>query len=126
MYENSSDFNAVGIDLGLGMVPALLVIEEYSSLVAEMSSKQKTEFENLVSIVAQKGRSLSMALWVVMQQPRADSLGSNIKEQLLAGGAVFLGNPTNVAAQVMFDSTEVPKVDYNQIFKHKMNNIVRK
>lgn len=108
LYENSSDFNAVGVDLG--MVPALLVIEEYSSLVAEMSSKQKTEFENLVSIVAQKGRSLSMALWVVMQQPRADSLGSNIKEQLLAGGAVFLGNPTNVAAQMMFDSTEVPKV----------------
>lgn len=107
-YENSSLFNAVGVDLG--MVPALLIIEEYSSLVASMNSKQKTEFENLVAIIAQKGRSLSMGLWVVMQQPRADSLGSNIKEQLLAGGAVFLGNPTNVAAQMMFDSTDIPKV----------------
>ncbi|MFD2387887.1 hypothetical protein [Enterococcus rivorum] len=39
LYDESPSFDSVGIDIGLE--PTLLVIEEYSSLVASMDSKQK-------------------------------------------------------------------------------------
>lgn len=52
VYDESPAFDSVGIDIGLE--PSLLVLEEYSSLVASMDSKQKKEFENMVAIIAQK------------------------------------------------------------------------
>lgn len=106
LYDESSAFDSVGIDIGLE--PTLLVIEEYSSLVASMDSKQKKEFENMVAIIAQKARSLSMGILIVMQQPRSDSLSTNIREQLQ--NSVFLGNPSKESAGMMFGTTDVPQV----------------
>ncbi|HET0288801.1 TPA: cell division protein FtsK [Streptococcus pneumoniae] len=107
IYNNSSAFNSVGVDIGLPV--ALLVIEEYSSLVASLNSREKTDFENMVSIIAQKSRSLSMGVCIVMQQPRADSLSTNIREQLV--NAIFLGgSPSRETSQMMFATTDVPKV----------------
>ena len=71
IYNKSDLFDSIGIDLGLP--PLLLVIEEYSSLVASMDIKAKKDFENMVAIVAQKARSLSMGVCIVMQQPRSDN-----------------------------------------------------
>lgn len=105
-YSKSGMFNSVAIDLGFP--PALLVIEEYSSLVATMETKQRKEFENLVAVLAQKSRQLSMGLLIIMQQPRADSLGTNVREQLQ--NAVFLGNPSKESSQMMFGTTDVPTV----------------
>ena len=105
-YSESGVFNSVAIDLGYP--PALLILEEYSSLVATMDSKQKKEFENMVAVIAQKSRQLSMGLMIVMQQPRADSLSTNIREQLQ--NAVFLGNPSKESAHMMFGTTDVPAV----------------
>lgn len=106
VYDESPAFDSVGIDIGLE--PSLLVIEEYSSLVASMDSKQKKEFENMVAIIAQKARSLSMGLLIVMQQPRADSLSSNIREQMV--NSVFLGNPSKESAGMMFGTTDLPEI----------------
>ncbi|MGL5896985.1 MAG: FtsK/SpoIIIE domain-containing protein [Lactococcus lactis] len=106
VYDESPAFDSVGIDIGLE--PTLLVLEEYSSLVASMDSKQKKEFENMVAIIAQKARSLSMGLLIVMQQPRADSLSSNIREQMV--NSVFLGNPSKESAGMMFGTTGLPEV----------------
>lgn len=107
IYDESPAFDSVGIDIGLE--PSLLVLEEYSSLVASMDSKQKKEFENMVAIIAQKARSLSMGLLIVMQQPRADSLSSNIREQMV--NSVFLGNPSKESAGMMFGTTtDFPEV----------------
>lgn len=106
IYDESPAFDSVGIDIGLE--PTLLVLEEYSSLVASMDSKQKKEFENMVAIIAQKARSLSMGLLIVMQQPRADSLSSNIREQMV--NSVFLGNPSKESAGMMFGTTDLPEV----------------
>lgn len=106
IYDESPAFDSVGIDIGLE--PSLLVLEEYSSLVASMDSKQKKEFENMVAIIAQKARSLSMGLLIVMQQPRADSLSSNIREQMV--NSVFLGNPSKESAGMMFGTTDLPEV----------------
>lgn len=106
VYDESPAFDSVGIDIGLE--PTLLVLEEYSSLVASMDSKQKKEFENMVAIIAQKARSLSMGLLIVMQQPRADSLSSNIREQMV--NSVFLGNPSKESAGMMFGTTDLPGV----------------
>lgn len=107
LYDESPAFDSVGIDIGLE--PCLLVIEEYSSLVSAMDSKQKKEFESMITIIAQKARSLSMGLLIVMQQPRSDSLSTSIREQLQ--NAVFMGNPTKEAANMMFGTGEVPKVN---------------
>ena len=106
VYDESPAFDSVGIDIGLE--PTLLVLEEYSSLVASMDSKQKKEFENMVAIIAQKARSLSMGLLIVMQQPRADSLSSNIREQMV--NSIFLGNPSKESAGMMFGTTDLPGV----------------
>lgn len=106
IYNKSDLFDSIGIDLGLP--PLLLIIEEYSSLVASMDSKAKKDFENMVAIVAQKARSLSMGVCIVMQQPRSDSLSTNIREQLV--NAIFLGVPTRESSQMMFGTTDVPKV----------------
>lgn len=106
IYNKSDLFDSIGIDLGLP--PLLLVIEEYSSLVASMDIKAKKDFENMVAIVAQKARSLSMGVCIVMQQPRSDSLSTNIREQLV--NAIFLGAPTRESSQMVFSTTDVPKV----------------
>ncbi|VRV31723.1 FtsK/SpoIIIE protein [Streptococcus pneumoniae] len=107
IYNQSDLFDSIGIDLGFS--PLLLLIEEYSSLVASMDSKAKKDFENMVAIVAQKARSLSMGVCIVMQQPRSDSLSTNIREQLV--NAIFLGgSPSRESSQMMFGTTDVPKV----------------
>ena len=106
IYNQSDLFDSVGIDLGFP--PLLLIIEEYSSLVASMDGKAKKDFENMVAIVAQKARSLSMGVCIVMQQPRSDSLSTNIREQL--AHAIFLGMPTRESSQMMFGTTDVPNV----------------
>lgn len=106
IYNQSDLFDSVGIDLGFP--PLLLIIEEYSSLVASMDGKAKKDFENMLAIVAQKARSLSMGVCIVMQQPRSDSLSTNIREQL--AHAIFLGMPTRESSQMMFGTTDVPNV----------------
>lgn len=107
IYNKSSAFNSIGVDIGLP--PALLVIEEYSSLVASLNSREKTDFENMVSIIAQKSRSLSMGVCIVMQQPRSDSLSTNIREQLV--NAIFLGShPSKECSNMMFGTADVPNV----------------
>ena len=107
IYNQSDLFDSIGIDLGFP--PLLLLMEEYSSLVASMDSKAKKDFENMVAIVAQKARSLSMGVCIVMQQPRSDSLSTNIREQLV--NAIFLGgSPSRESSQMMFGTTDVPKV----------------
>ena len=74
-----------------------------------MDTKEKKDFENMVAIVAQKARSLSMGVCIVMQQPRADSLSTNIREQLV--NAIFLGgSPSRETSQMMFGTTDVPNV----------------
>lgn len=106
IYDESSAFDSVGIDIGLE--PTLLIIEEYSSLVASLDTKEKKDFENKVAIIAQKARSLSMGICIVMQQPRSDSLSTNIREQLV--NSVFLGNPLKESAGMMFGTTDLPQV----------------
>ena len=106
IYDESSAFDSVGIDIGLE--PTLLIIEEYSSLVASLDTKEKKDFENKVAIIAQKARSLSMGICIVMQQPRSDSLSTNIREQLV--NSVFLGNPSKERAGMMFGTTDLPQV----------------
>lgn len=106
IYDESSAFDSVGIDIGLE--PMLLIIEEYSSLVASLDTKEKKDFENKVAIIAQKARSLSMGICIVMQQPRSDSLSTNIREQLV--NSVFLGNPSKESAGMMFGTTDLPQV----------------
>ena len=107
IYNQSDLFDSIGIDLGLP--PLLLIIEEYSSLVASMDTKAKKDFENMVAIVAQKARSLSMGVCIVMQQPRSDSLSTNIREQLV--NAIFLGNnPSKECSNMMFGTADIPNV----------------
>ena len=106
IYDESSAFDSVGIDIGLE--PTLLIIEEYSSLVASLDTKEKKDFENMVAIIAQKARSLSMGICIVMQQPRSDSLSTNIREQLV--NSVFLGNPSKESAGMMFGTIDLPEV----------------
>lgn len=107
LYVESSKFDSVGIDIGLE--PSLLVIEEYSSLVSTMDSKQKKEFEGMVATIAQKSRQLSMGILIVIQSPRSDTLSNTIKEQL--NNVCYMGNPSKETAQVLFGTSDTPEVN---------------
>lgn len=94
--------------LNLGAEPALLVIDEYASLVAGMDKKQRAEFEDMIAIIVQKGRQLSMGVWVLMQQARSELISTNVREQLC--NRVCMSNPTAESARMMFGTSEVPLV----------------
>lgn len=95
--------------LNLGAEPALLVIDEYASLVAGMDKKQRAEFEAMVAIIAQKGRQLSMGIWILMQKPLAELIPTNVREQLV--NKVCMNTPTGDGAQVIFGTRDVPIVN---------------
>lgn len=95
--------------LDLGAEPALLVIDEYASLIAGMDKKQRAEFEDMISIVAQKGRQLSMFVWVITQQPRSETIPTNIRENLV--NKIFMGTPSAESARMAFGTTDVPTVN---------------
>lgn len=95
--------------LDLGAEPALLVIDEYASLIAGMTNKEKTDFENLLASIVQRGRQLSCFVWVLMQQPRADLISTNIRENLPT--KVCMGNPTVESSKMLFGTTDVPVVN---------------
>lgn len=95
--------------LNLGAEPALLVIDEYASLVAGMDKKQRAEFESMVAIIAQKGRQLSMGIWILMQKPLAELIPTNVREQLV--NKICMGNPTAESAQIIFGTRDVPTVN---------------
>lgn len=95
--------------LDLGAEPALLVIDEYASLVAGMDKKQRAEFEDMIAIIVQKGRQLSMGVWVLMQQARSELISTNVREQLV--NRVVMGNPTVESCRMMFGVSDAPTVN---------------
>lgn len=97
--------------LDLGAEPALLVIDEYASLVAGMDKKQRAEFEDMIAIIVQKGRQLSMGVWVLMQQARSELISTNVREQLVNRVCMCQGKPTAESAKMMFGTSDVPVVN---------------
>lgn len=97
--------------LDLGAEPALLVIDEYASLVAGMDKKQRAEFEDMIAIIVQKGRQLSMGVWVLMQQARSELISTNLREQLVNRVCMCQGKPTAESAKMMFGTSDVPIVN---------------
>lgn len=95
--------------LNLGAEPALLVIDEYASLVAGMDKKQRAEFEDMIAIIVQKGRQLSMGVWVLMQQARSELISTNVRDQLV--NKICMANPTAESARMMFGTSDVPIVN---------------
>ena len=105
-YSEKARIGKTMIDLGAE--PALLLIDEYASLVAGMSKQQRAEFDDMISIIAQKGRQLSMFVWLITQQPRSETIPTNIREQLV--NKIFMGTPSPEASRMLFSSTDVPAV----------------
>ena len=97
--------------LDLGAEPALLVIDEYASLIAGMDKKQRAEFEDMIAIIVQKGRQLSMGVWVLMQQARSELISTNVREQLVNRVCMCQGKPTAESAKMMFGTSDVPTVN---------------
>lgn len=95
--------------LNLGAEPALLVIDEYASLVAGMDKKQRAEFESMVAIIAQKGRQLSMGIFILTQKPLAELIPTNVREQLV--NRIVMGNPSSSSAEILFGARDVPTVN---------------
>lgn len=95
--------------LNLGAEPALLVVDEYASLVCGMNKKQRAEFEDMIAIIVQKGRQLSMGVWVLMQQARSELISTNVRENLV--NKICMGNPTAESAKMMFGTSDVPLVN---------------
>ena len=89
IYDESLAFDSVGIDIGLE--PTLLIIEEYSSLVASLDTKEKKDFENKVAIIAQKARSLSMGICAGMMFGTTDL--PQVKGKGVGVYSIERGNP---------------------------------
>lgn len=106
-YSEKATIGSTMIDLGAE--PALLVIDEFASLVSGMDKKQRAEFEDMIAIIVQKGRQLSMGIWVLMQQARSELISTNIRENLAT--KVCMGNPSVESARMMFGTSDVPVVN---------------
>ncbi|MFT9344289.1 MAG: hypothetical protein ABF526_11910, partial [Liquorilactobacillus nagelii] len=91
--------------------PCLLVIDEYPSLIASMDKKQREDFEKYVGNISRLGRSLSMGVWCVLQQAASSVIDTGVREQLV--NKVFLGNPSQQSAQMVFgcSKSELPLVN---------------
>lgn len=95
IYAKAKVFDKVMLDLGFP--PCVLVIDEYSSLVAMMTNKEKNDFENLVGNIARLGRQLSLSLFVIMQQASSSSIGTGVREQLV--NKFLLGNSESISQE---------------------------
>ncbi|KAA1035160.1 hypothetical protein ERX35_011185 [Macrococcus equipercicus] len=81
IYSKSTGYDMTM--LSLGYPPMLLVIDEYSSLIALMDKKEKERFEKAIGNIARLGRQLSMGIWICLQQASSEFISTGIREQLV-------------------------------------------
>lgn len=112
IYSKSKSFNVVMADLGYP--PVLLVIDEFSSLMATMDKKQASDFLDKLGNVMRLGRGLSIGVLLISQSPNASTFGgSGLRAQMV--NSLYLGYPDQQASLMMFNKSQKDLPVVNEI-----------
>lgn len=107
-----NDSSALAIDLGFK--PVYILIEEYSSLVGDVSldKKQVEELKRLVAILVQKGAQLAFHVCITSQTSGVDVIETKIKSNLSI--KILLGNAPETVQKSTFnlESSDIPKISF--------------
>ena len=108
IYNKSSEFDKTL--LKMGYEPILLIIDEYPSLTALFTKKQREEFDVLIGNLGRLSRQLSIGMWLVCQQANSDAVPTSLKTNLL--NRFFMGQPDMQSSQMMFGrgANDLPRV----------------
>lgn len=94
------------------MKPLYLIIDEMSAMLSELDNKEQKELMKIIKNIAQRGRSAGVVLVVSMQQPNAQNLPTEIRDQI--GFKLILGNSPNTTRNLVFTADEIQDIDFNK------------
>lgn len=101
-------FGLRGYDIGLR--PLVIVADEVGSIVAGFDNKSKKLFDNYLTQIVQKGRSISVFLVVASQSPATDVLPQGVRSQFST--RILLGSANSDVQRMAFgQSFDVGQVD---------------
>lgn len=101
-------FGLRGYDIGL--CPLVIVADEVGSIVAGFDNRSKKLFDNYLTQIAQKGRSISVFLVVASQSPATDVLPQGVRSQFST--RILLGSANSDIQRMAFgQSLDVGQVD---------------
>ena len=82
-----------------------LFIDEMSSMLSEMTSADKKEFMSILKNLLQRGRSAGVNVVLSMQQPNANVLPTELRDQI--GLKVVLGNSPRTTQTLVFSADDI-------------------
>lgn len=99
----------------LGLEPSFLIFDEYSELISmfpndKEGKAEKAEFEKLLGSIARLGRSAGYYVILSMQQPNANTLSTEIRDNIGKKVAIKGANST---IQTMIYGERVSEIDTN-------------
>jgi len=95
----------------MGLAPHVLIIDEYSSFQAHvnnMDKKPRDEVLSLLKSIVMQGRQLGFFLWVIMQQSPANSISTDIRENLVC--KIALGQCERSTLETCFGASAAAQV----------------
>jgi hypothetical protein len=100
-FPSAAELNEYADEMGHEpMSYRVIVIDEYADLIMSLS-KDKEEFEDAVTRLAQKGRALGYVLFLATQRPSADIVSGKIKANFPCRISFRL--PSNTDSRVILD-----------------------
>lgn len=104
----------------LGLQPIVVIADEVGSIVASMNSKDKKEFNSLITQIVQKGRSVSVFLIISTQHAGVDVLPSGIRGQFAT--KILLGSANGDLQRMAFDGQTATKGDVDDFTGYYISN----
>lgn len=86
-----------------------VIIDEYASIINELDKKQREEFVKKIKYIAQRGRSAGFNLVIAMQQANANTLPTEIRDQL--GFKVVLGASDKTTRSLVLNDNDIEDID---------------
>ena len=113
IIKQNSSLNADAYDLGIGMTPNFLFIDELASIRDSCgASKQGRELWNEIlqnlGLIARKGRQAGCHLLLSTQDPNAENIPVELRNQISA--VLYLGNPGADRLKMAFSMCELENV----------------
>lgn len=91
----------------------LIVIDELAALKAMVNKEQQKRLDEIMKQIALLGRQLKFHLLLGMQQANANSVPTEIREQM--GLRVLLGNSTEAARKFLFPDDDIQVESENKL-----------
>lgn len=93
--------------------PKMLFVDEFASILSQLSSKQAKEATSLLKQLVLKNRQAGCFVCISTQQPNAKILDTDVRDNLML--RIFMGRPkTEVKTMVFGSGVELPELSADQ------------